>query len=207
MNDMDSRSLIFSKIRHATSALKAKSPLPEHDAALTHSLPRLDGTDLREMFRRNFHAVNGKAMSSVEDLAEFLKSTGHLHGCCDPSLMDAVGATLAAAGLTVETAYDRARCDDFQFGITRGTGAIAESGTIILDDDRTFSRLAALTPWVHVAVIRRDEIHRTIPDAIAALGNSPNVVWCTGPSKTADVEGILIEGVHGPGEQIALLLD
>jgi L-lactate utilization protein LutC len=34
----------------------------------------------------------------------------------------------------------------------------------------------------------------------------PNIIWCTGPSKTADVEGILIEGVHGPGEQIALLV-
>jgi len=32
------------------------------------------------------------------------------------------------------------------------------------------------------------------------------VIWCTGPSKTADVEGILIEGVHGPGQQIALVV-
>jgi len=54
-------------------------------------------------------------------------------------------------------------------------------------------------------VVRRSTIHRTIPDAIAAFGDSPNIIWCTGPSKTADVEGILIEGVHGPGEQIALL--
>ena len=38
------------------------------------------------------------------------------------------------------------------------------------------------------------------------LGNDPNTIWVTGPSKTADVEGILIEGVHGPGAQIALLL-
>jgi L-lactate dehydrogenase complex protein LldG len=45
-----------------------------------------------------------------------------------------------------------------------------------------------------------------MPDAIAAFGESPNIIWCTGPSKTADVEGILIEGVHGPGEQIALLV-
>lgn len=42
-------------------------------------------------------------------------------------------------------------------------------------------------------------------DAIAALGDDPNVIFCTGPSKTADVEGILIEGVHGPGEQVALI--
>jgi len=42
---------------------------------------------------------------------------------------------------------------------------------------------------------------------VTSLGTDPNVIWVTGPSKTADVEGILIEGVHGPGEQIAWLVD
>jgi L-lactate dehydrogenase complex protein LldG len=205
MNDTHSRSTILAKIRSATSALKNKTPLPDYDVALTHSQPRLEGSGLWDIFSRNFKAVNGKPMTSVDALAEFLKSTGQLHGYCDPALMDAVGAKLAASGLTVETAYDRTRYDDYQFGITRASGAIAESGTVIIDDDRTSHRLAALSPWVHVAVLNEDEIHRTIPDAIAALGDSPNIIWCTGPSKTADVEGILIEGVHGPGEQIVLL--
>jgi len=201
----DSRPTIFSKIQSATAALKAKAPLPEYDVAITHSPPRLEGTDPWEIFRRNFQAVNGRPMVSVDELAEFLKSSKQLHGYCDPALMDAVGSKLAAAGLTVETTYDRERYDDYQFGITRASGAIAESGTVIIDDDRTSHRLAALSPWVHVAVLERSEIHRTISDAIEALGDSPNIIWCTGPSKTADVEGILIEGVHGPGEQIALL--
>ena len=202
----DSRSSIFSKIQVATAALKTKAPLPEYDVAVTHSQPRLEGADLWEIFRRNFKAVNGKPMTSVDELAEFLKNTNQHHGYCDPALMDTVGSKLAAAGLTVETTYDRARYDDYQFGITRATGAIAESGSVIIDDDRTSHRLAALSPWVHVAVLESHEIHRTISDAIAAFGESPNIIWCTGPSKTADVEGILIEGVHGPGEQIALLL-
>jgi L-lactate dehydrogenase complex protein LldG len=203
---MNSRSAIFSKINSATAALKTKAPLPEYDDAITHSAPKLSGDDLREIFCRNFKAVNGKPMSSVDELAGFLKSTSQLHGYCDPALFDAVGSRLAAAGLTVETGYDRSRYDDYQFGITRASGAIAESGTIILDDERTSHRLAALSPWVHVAVLEAHEIHRAISDAIAALGDSPNIIWCTGPSKTADVEGILIEGVHGPGEQIALLI-
>jgi L-lactate dehydrogenase complex protein LldG len=201
-----SRADIFSKIDSATRALKTKAPYPEYDTSLVHSAPKLEGGDLWEIFSRNFSAVNGKTMTRVEELATFLKSTHQLRGYCDPALFDSVGRHLASEGISVETEYDRSRYDDYQFGITRASGAIAESGTLILDDDRTSHRLAALSPWVHVAVLERREIHRTIPDAIANFGDSPNIIWCTGPSKTADVEGILIEGVHGPGEQIALLL-
>jgi L-lactate dehydrogenase complex protein LldG len=57
-----------------------------------------------------------------------------------------------------------------------------------------------------VAVVARTSIFGDVTQAIAALGTDRNVIWCTGPSKTADVEGILIEGVHGPGEQIALIV-
>ena len=200
------REAIFSKIQSATAEVKTKAPLPEYDVAITHSEPKLAGSDLWEIFCRNFQAVHGRSMTSVAELAEFLKTSGQTHGYCDPALMDSVGSKLAAAGLTVETSYERERYDDYQFGITRASGAIAESGSVILDDDRTSHRLAALSPWVHVAVLEKQEIHRAISDAIAALGNSPNIIWCTGPSKTADVEGILIEGVHGPGEQIVLAL-
>lgn len=200
------RADIFAKIETATSALKTKAAYPDYDGSLVHSLPKLEGDDLWEIFSRNFKYVNGKPMTSIEQLVDFLKETQQLHGYCDPVLYDVVGSRLAAAGLTVETEFHRDRYDDYQFGITRATGAIAESGTVIIDDNRTSSRLAALSPWVHVAVLERSEVLRTIPDAIAAFGESPNIIWCTGPSKTADVEGILIEGVHGPGEQIALLI-
>jgi L-lactate dehydrogenase complex protein LldG len=186
-----SRADIFAKIESATAALQVRAAYPNYDLALVHSAPKLAGEDLWEIFARNFNAVNNNQR----------------RGYCDPALYQSIGAKLAAAGLTVETEYDRKIYDSYQFGITRATGAIAESGSVILDDENTSHRLAALSPWVHVAVLQRGEIHRTIPDAIAAFGKSPNIIWCTGPSKTADVEGILIEGVHGPGEQIALLVE
>jgi L-lactate dehydrogenase complex protein LldG len=89
---------------------------------------------------------------------------------------------------------------------TSAAGAIAETGTIILSDATTSRRLGALTPWVHVAVVERAKIYSDLPQAVAALGPDSNVIWVTGPSKTADVEGILIEGVHGPGVQVALVV-
>jgi L-lactate dehydrogenase complex protein LldG len=73
-------------------------------------------------------------------------------------------------------------------------------------DASTSRRLGALAPWAHVAVLERTRLHRTVPDALLAPDEDPNVIWVTGPSKTADVEGILIEGVHGPGEQAVLLV-
>lgn len=201
-----SRSQIFSKIRETTDNLKEKTVYPEYDTSVMRSEVKLKEPDLWKAFSDNFKAVNGRAMSSVEELVEFLDGNNQRTGYCDPELFEAVGSKLAAAGLKVETEYDRERYDDYQFGITRATGAIAESGSLIIDDFKTSHRLAALSPWVHVGVLKKEEILRSIPDAIAAFGDAPNIIWCTGPSKTADVEGILIEGVHGPGEQIALLV-
>jgi L-lactate dehydrogenase complex protein LldG len=203
---MDQRSTIFSRIRAATANLAAKAPYPDYDPGVTCSKPKLQGRDAWEIFSRNFRSVNGRPMDRIEDLIEFLKKNDRLRGYCDPALFDTIGAPLAAAGLTIEQSFEREHYNDYEFGITRATGAIAESGTVILDDERTSRRLAALSPWVHVAVFQRSEIQRTIPDALITLGNCPNIIWATGPSKTADVEGILIEGVHGPGEQIAFLL-
>lgn len=201
-----SRAAIFRKLDAATAAIKVKAARPHYDAALTHAAAKLAGSDMLDIFASNMAAVNGRTMRSVAELLAFLTESSQRHGYCDPALYERIGAPLAAAGLTVETTYERGRYDDYQFGITRASGAIAESGTLILDDDGTSRRLAALAPWVHVAVLERAAIHRTIADALAALGGSSSIIWVTGPSKTADVEGILIEGVHGPGEQIALVL-
>jgi L-lactate dehydrogenase complex protein LldG len=106
---------------------------------------------------------------------------------------------------SLSTEFDRTRVDDYDFGITRAAGAIAETGSIILNDRTTSRRLGALAPWVHIAVLGRGQILRTVGEAILAMGDDPNVIWVTGPSKTSDIEGILIEGVHGPGVQFALV--
>ncbi|MCP5537612.1 MAG: LUD domain-containing protein [Akkermansiaceae bacterium] len=207
MSSRNSRSSIFEKIHQALGESSAGHPLPDYDDALLHSAPRLEGNDLWEIFSRNFAAVSGISMTGTEGLLDLLKESDCNHGYCDPALMHTIGDSLVAAGLTVETEYDRKRYDDYQFGITRAAGAIAESGSVILNDETTSDRLAALSPWVHIAVLENESsLLRSIPDAVAAFGASPNIIWATGPSKTADVEGILIEGVHGPGRQVLVKL-
>ena len=206
---MSSEETVFEAIRSALGGLEEKTPLPDYDPAMLVAEGRLEGGSLQEVFGRNFRAVNGTPLSRTADLIALLEEGDFGFGYCDPTLGNSVGRHLEEAGLEVVYEFDRDRHNEYRFGITVATGAIAESGTVILNDFETSDRLAALSPWVHIAVLERAEkkIHRTLPEALAALGDCPNVVWATGPSKTADIEGILVEGVHGPGVQICLCID
>ncbi|MCB1100286.1 MAG: LUD domain-containing protein [Verrucomicrobiae bacterium] len=198
-------STVLDNVRSALAARKEKAPYPAWEDAEVVSTPKLAQGSLVDCFSANMKAVSGLVMHSVAEVEQFLAQGHHLHGYCAPELAEVIGTKLGA-GITFSTDFDEACYDDYTFGITRATAAIAESGTIVLNDRDTSCRLGALTPWVHIAVVEAATIHRTLGAAIAALGDDPNTIWVTGPSKTADVEGILIQGVHGPGIQIALIV-
>lgn len=199
---MSEEEAVLQAVREAL-AKSPRRPRPEGDPAALIASRRLDGESLRECFVRNFTAVRGRVAGSVEELREWLSAQGFVRGYCDPLLRENVGRHLEGV-LDVEYAFSHERVDDYSFGITRASGAIAETGTLVLTDADTPCRLAALAPWVHVAILDGESLYRDVAAALATLGDDPNVIWVTGPSKTADIEGILIEGVHGPGEQVCL---
>jgi len=196
---------ILKRVGDALGSLPERLPYPEYETelSLTH---RGEDLELRERFKSMVSTENGRVFESVSSLGNWLLEAGHVHGCCDPDLLDLMRPGFPE-GLSLETTFNRDRIDDYAFGITRARAAIAESGTLVLDDATTWQRLAALAPWVHIAVLRRTDLWPDIPTAVKNLGDDPNIIWVTGPSKTADIEGVLIEGVHGPGEQVCLLLD
>ncbi len=202
----DARTDMLNRVKAALAILPERAALPDWDAELAIARKLMEERDSFEVFAERIKLVNGVAMTSFADLAAYLKKGGWLSGYCDPGLVSMVEPKLGPE-FTLKTDFDRTRVDDYAFGITRAAGGIAETGTIILNDALTSRRLGALAPWVHVAVLPRHLIHRTLTDAVLALGEDPNVIWATGPSKTADIEGILIEGVHGPGVQIALVIE
>ena len=97
-------------------------------------------------------------------------------------------------------------------GITDVQAAIAETGSLVCSSGAGRSRGLSLVPPVHIAIVRRSDI---VPDLLdfftqdssARRGHPSNIVLITGPSKTADIEGILITGVHGPRQVHIVLVE
>ena len=207
----DARAQIFARVRGALARLPGKQPLPGYagDVVLSRGADEVKTpSQAVARLRERMAAVHARAFTDGRSLGAWLIERGANRGYVDPTLLPAVRSALGGFSdrLKLETELDRARIDDYQFGVTRAAGAIAETGSLILDDTTTSRRLGALAPWIHVAVLTPTQIHPHLAAAIAALNDDPYIIFCTGPSKTADVEGILIEGVHGPGEQVALIL-
>ncbi len=87
-------------------------------------------------------------------------------------------------------------------GITGVTAAVAETGSLVCGSGVDVWRGMSLIPPVHIAIVRVDQIVPDLVDLFGGLSSSrlpASLSIITGPSKTADIEGILITGVHGPG--------
>jgi len=101
-------------------------------------------------------------------------------------------------------------------GITGVDYVLAETGSLVLTSLTEGAQLASLAPPVHVALYRRDQLVGSLDEVLAKLPLQPtsgraapgrSVVIVTGTSRTADIEQILIRGVHGPREAHAILVE
>ena len=92
-------------------------------------------------------------------------------------------------------------------GVVRAEGAASQTGSVIIRSDTNGGRSASLLPPACVFVIEEKNIMETIGDFLRNLTSLPSqLVAVTGPSRSADIEGTLVVGVHGPGEVHALLI-
>jgi len=200
----DDRARLFARLRASLEKLERRTPYPDYRADIATPASRV-GDDL-EAFHRRLMEANTRVFEDVGTLGRWLRERGATIGYCDPSLTGCVGPGLGPE-IELRTQFDRQRLDEFEFGITMASAGIVETGTLILKDRDTSDRLAAVAPWIHVACLDPRRLLGTLADALGDLGDDPNVILVSGHSQTADVEGIMIHGVHGPGVQACLLLD
>ncbi len=95
-------------------------------------------------------------------------------------------------------------------GMTGCAWAVAETGTVALAASKETGLLPSILPAAHLVLIHRRQIVRTVREGLLSLdhgGLPPILKLVTGPSMTADIEGTLVIGVHGPAKVGALLYD
>jgi hypothetical protein len=93
-----------------------------------------------------------------------------------------------------------------EVGVCVGDLAIAETGSLVIAAGPGRSRLTSLAPPVNVVLVRADSIVAIPEEAFERLSSATSVI-VTGTSRTADIEGVLVRGVHGPRELYVVRLD
>lgn len=105
------------------------------------------------------------------------------------------------------------RLDAPALGITGALAGLATTGSLALLSGERRAMAASLTPLTHVALLRAGDI---VPDMAAFLrahggptltAGHRNLVFITGPSRTADIEMIITRGVHGPKRLVVVVVE
>ena len=93
------------------------------------------------------------------------------------------------------------RCDT---GVTGCDALIAQTGSVLVTSRSAGGRALSILPPHHVVIARREQLVADLPAAFALVHQKyapdyPSMIsFITGPSRTGDIERILVLGAHGP---------
>ena len=188
-------------------AMPPGPPEPAPANALQTLVQKLEATGM------GVHQIKG-AQAALEHALALVKQSGasrlgvaDLGGELNGFLQEAAhsqGVELISAG------DDRGRVEAIEplpAGLTRAELAVAQVGALIQVARSGGGRLLSLMPPLHVALLHTDDVLPAMDDLPLALqdpkrfpeGMPPAVSIMGGPSKTGDIEAVIVLGVHGPG--------
>ena len=220
---MTEREKIFARIREA---LTVKAPLPGHHDVVAH--PASNGTpaakarewlppvgdsfeDQLARFHANatdlkatFHFCNNreefaKSLTGLRDAEGWKKIASH-----GGELTDSACKTIALPVCRTDQPFDVNELESSDAGITEGAALVAQTGSVLVTNRSAGGRALSVLPPHHVVIARRDQLVRDLPEAFELLkkkyaANYPSMIsFITGPSRTGDIERILVLGAHGP---------
>ncbi len=160
---------------------KARVPVP------APPLPSLTSDAMWQIFGARLEELGGR-LGTLEDVEVILSR---------PHVIDQESATRLGrqpGGVPIWEA---------EVGVTTADLAVAEIGSLLISTGPGRPRMASLSPVVHVVVMPKERIVATLEEAFARLSDR-STVMITGPSRTADIEHVLVRGVHGPGDIVVV---
>jgi L-lactate dehydrogenase complex protein LldG len=225
---MTNREVILGRIREALKIAAPPAlnegptglaaPLP---AAPAKWLPPVGGTpdEHIELFRRNAEELKAEFYdcATLNDAIQYLKklaATGGWKriGRHRGELTDPIARELGLQEVLTDHGYAVNDLESCDAALTECEALVAQTGSVLVSAPSAGGRALSVLPPHHVVLARRNQM---VPDLGAALrgaqekfkGQFPSFLsFISGPSRTGDIERILVLGAHGPKKLTVLLL-
>lgn len=174
------RERILDRVRMALRT-PAQQPMGPSDTPIWPPLG-----DVESRFRTEFEAVRGELIANAEALGAFLGSFKQI----------ATDGSELVNGVVGEGTASVRECE---LGVTGCEYLVARTGSIVVS-----TRALSVLPPVHLVIARREQLVPDLAAALTLLRHRYEKRWpsalsvITGPSRTADIEKILVMGAHGP---------
>jgi len=201
---------LLKKIRQALLE-KRDNPYPNLETLPMYP-PAPENLDL--MFAEEFTAVQGQ-FAFCEDEVQFIETLLELAEkrnwrkiyCWEPGLQEVLNRYEYPF---FETDKDFTQAE---VGLTLCEALVARNGSIMVSSAQAAGRRLNIYPEVHIVLAYTSQLVPDLKDAFALIkqkynGNVPSMISnITGPSRTADIEKMLVLGAHGPKELFVFLLE
>ncbi len=146
-----------------------------------------------------------------EGLKSFAASSEKIHGVDIKSLDSKNGFSVTFP----EDLADRETLREAAFaadaGITSADFAVAEAGTIGIIFNQKHPRLLSIAPPLHIAIMSIKDLYPVYENVMEMVFKNTKEIpsqfsFITGPSATADIQGIEFKGMHGPKKIFVIMI-
>ncbi len=219
---MSARENILNRLRRAEkSALDA--PLPDaRDHELYRDFPEDRPEVMLDLFARRLVALQGEfyaaatEMEAAEKLLHILSPAGN--GPIAVQEHTLLRQVLEHnSGLQSRLIYEQDFAEDaaefatYEAGITTADWLIARSGSILLRTNRAGGRRLSVLPPLHVVIATTEQLVPSLEQGLQRIREEETdwsyLTLITGPSRTADIEKILVLGAHGPKRLAVIVIE
>jgi L-lactate dehydrogenase complex protein LldG len=216
---MNSRDAVLGRIRSLLSS-EPEQALPPVPEVWPDTQPSVE--QMAAGFGEALAAVQGELMRcrTLDDARRRLAELADENqwssiGSLDRPLCRSVSEGLGPDRVLVESPqWDPKQMARFDAGLLEADYLLADTGSAMIACGRPEQRVLVYIPPACVIVATSDRLREHLPSAwrevaprVADPGLRGEFVFVTGPSRTADIEKILILGVHGPKRLFILLIE
>jgi L-lactate dehydrogenase complex protein LldG len=186
---------------------------PTHDGGwITYSDPQ-------KQFAEALDAVKGRCFRA-DDLAGVNEQLERLSGNIDSQQICSVVPGVGRSNVDLDNVDDPHDLDDVDLAIVPGQLAVAENGAVWVTDAGIKHRAILFVSRQLVLVVPAGELVNNMHEAYERIADRTQSsflpvserqpgfgVFISGPSKTGDIEQILVIGAHGPRSLTVFLVD